>query len=91
MRNAEVKAAATLVGESPTPAGRAAEAPDSAPRAPRAASSAPLLLFEQVSKWYGTVLALNQVTLALTGWSASACATAPTASSAVTRRACASA
>lgn len=27
----------------------------------------PLLLFEQVSKWYGTVLALNQVTLALTG------------------------
>ena len=67
MRNAEVKAAATLVGESPTPAGRAAEAPDSAPRAPRAASSAPLLLFEQVSKWYGTVLALNQVTLALTG------------------------
>jgi ABC-2 type transport system ATP-binding protein len=25
------------------------------------------LLFEQVSKWYGTVLALNQVTLALTG------------------------
>src|SRR5688572_11745918 len=28
---------------------------------------APLLLFEQVSKWYGTVLALNQVTLELTG------------------------
>jgi ABC-2 type transport system ATP-binding protein len=27
----------------------------------------PLLLFEQVSKWYGPVLALNQVTLALTG------------------------
>ncbi|MBA4063558.1 MAG: ABC transporter ATP-binding protein [Isosphaera sp.] len=27
----------------------------------------PLLLFEQVSKWYGTVLALNQVTLELTG------------------------
>src|ERR1700722_929627 len=26
----------------------------------------PLLLFEQVSKWYGTVLALNQVTLELT-------------------------
>jgi ABC-2 type transport system ATP-binding protein len=26
-----------------------------------------LLLFEQVSKWYGTVLALNQVTLELTG------------------------
>jgi ABC-2 type transport system ATP-binding protein len=29
--------------------------------------SEPLLLFEQVSKWYGTVLALNQVTLELTG------------------------
>ena len=27
----------------------------------------PLLLFEQVSKWYGSVLALNQVTLELTG------------------------
>lgn len=27
----------------------------------------PLLLFEQVSKWYGSVLALNQVTLSLTG------------------------
>lgn len=27
----------------------------------------PLLLFEQASKWYGTVLALNQVTLELTG------------------------
>ena len=34
-----------------------------APRTP----SEPLLLFEQVSKWYGTVLALNQVTLELTG------------------------
>src|SRR5262249_54235931 len=29
--------------------------------------SSPLLLFEHVSKWYGTVLALNQVTLELTG------------------------
>src|SRR5947209_16186840 len=29
--------------------------------------SPPLLLFEHVSKWYGTVLALNQVTLELTG------------------------
>jgi ABC-2 type transport system ATP-binding protein len=27
----------------------------------------PLLLFEQVSKWYGSVLGLNQVTLELTG------------------------
>jgi ABC-2 type transport system ATP-binding protein len=30
-------------------------------------SSSPLLLFEHVSKWYGSVLALNQVTLELTG------------------------
>ena len=30
-------------------------------------SGEPLLLFEHVSKWYGTVLALNQVTLELTG------------------------
>jgi ABC-2 type transport system ATP-binding protein len=34
---------------------------------PQQNSAAPLLLFEQVSKWYGTVLALNQVTLELTG------------------------
>ena len=34
--------------------------------APRSALE-PLLLFEHVSKWYGTVLALNQVTLELTG------------------------
>ncbi len=33
----------------------------------RSALAPPLLLFEQVSKWYGTVLALNQVTLALDG------------------------
>jgi ABC-2 type transport system ATP-binding protein len=31
------------------------------------ADASPLLLFEQASKWYGTVLALNQVTLELTG------------------------
>lgn len=31
------------------------------------AASQPLLLFEQVSKWYGPVLALNQVTLELRG------------------------
>ncbi len=30
-------------------------------------SEPPLLLFEQVSKWYGPVLALNQITLELTG------------------------
>ncbi len=34
---------------------------------PSSLNEQPLLLFEQVSKWYGTVLALNQVTLALTG------------------------
>jgi ABC-2 type transport system ATP-binding protein len=32
-----------------------------------ALSQEPLLLFEHVSKWYGTVLALNQITLELTG------------------------
>src|SRR5437879_13067546 len=37
----------------------------SPPRPP--IDAAPLLLFDHVSKWYGTVLALNQVTLELTG------------------------
>src|SRR5829696_3440482 len=40
--------------------------PHPSPLTPEAAAP-PLLLFEHVSKWYGTVLALNQVTLALTG------------------------
>ena len=40
--------------------------PFPSPLTPEAAAE-PLLLFEQVSKWYGTVLALNQVTLELTG------------------------
>jgi ABC-2 type transport system ATP-binding protein len=40
-------------------------APHPSPLTPPAAR--PLLLFEHVSKWYGTVLALNQVTLELTG------------------------
>src|SRR5437764_1071424 len=43
-----------------------AESERSAFRAPRSALE-PLLLFEHVSKWYGPVLALNQVTLELTG------------------------
>src|SRR5918911_5709137 len=30
-------------------------------------NSAPVLLFEQVSKWYGPVIGLNQVTLELRG------------------------
>src|SRR6059058_4571437 len=34
---------------------------------PRPPAAAPLLLFDRVSKWYGTMLALNQVTLELTG------------------------
>ena len=42
-----------------------AAVPHASPPTPH--SEAPLLLFEQVSKWYGTVLALNQVTLELTG------------------------
>ena len=42
-------------------------APRPSPLAPDSKPHAPLLLFEQVSKWYGTVLALNQVTLELTG------------------------
>jgi ABC-2 type transport system ATP-binding protein len=40
----------------------------STPRIPHSALNAPALLsFELVSKWYGHVLALNQVTLTLTG------------------------
>ena len=53
------------------PAGPAApvDAPLTTHHAPPAPSPAPapLLLFEHVSKWYGSVLALNQVTLELTG------------------------
>ena len=45
-----------------TPASRERERPELPPN-----QLAPLLLFEQVSKWYGGVLALNQVTLALAG------------------------
>lgn len=35
--------------------------------ASRSASSEPVLLFEQVSKWYGAVIGVNQVTLELRG------------------------
>lgn len=42
------------------PPGNAAVSREASPRPP-------LLLFEQVSKWYGPVLALNQVTLVLEG------------------------
>ena len=45
---------------------RAVDAPGgSTPAAPPAAAAAPLLLFEHVSKWYGPVIGLNQVTLEL--------------------------
>jgi ABC-2 type transport system ATP-binding protein len=39
----------------------------SAPLAPPAAATEPLLLFERVSKWYGPVIGVNQVTLELRG------------------------
>ncbi|WP_238389314.1 ABC transporter ATP-binding protein [Urbifossiella limnaea] len=41
--------------------------PDEAGKPGADAPGSPLLLFEQASKWYGSVLALNQVTLELTG------------------------
>jgi ABC-2 type transport system ATP-binding protein len=51
----------------PTPAiGRQETAPSSLPQT-SPESQSPLLLFEQASKWYGPVLALNQVTLTLNG------------------------
>jgi ABC-2 type transport system ATP-binding protein len=37
------------------------------PTVPTGSNAEPLVLFEQVSKWYGSVLGLNQVTLELTG------------------------
>lgn len=57
---------------SETPALSATPAPNgglvsSSDLAPCPTPLAPLLLFEHVSKWYGPVLALNQVTLELTG------------------------
>jgi ABC-2 type transport system ATP-binding protein len=67
MRDTELKSAATLADEARIPAAHGERVSDSTFRAPRPSPLAPLLLFEQVSKWYGTVLALNQVTLALTG------------------------
>jgi len=36
-------------------------------RASRSSASAPILLFEQVSKWYSSVIGVNQVTLELRG------------------------
>jgi ABC-2 type transport system ATP-binding protein len=58
MRNAELKTDPRQTPAPRTPVAPAASVPQSA---------LPLLLFEHVSKWYGPVLALNQVTLELTG------------------------
>ena len=60
MRNVELQVEPEHVGVSPLNPARF--------EPPRTSiDSAPLLLFEHVSKWYGSVLALNQVTLELTG------------------------
>lgn len=64
MRHADPHIEARQTGSMSSPSipqPRGADAPRSLGHTP------PLLLFEQVSKWYGTVLALNQVTLELTG------------------------
>jgi len=53
----------TLLDATTEPQAARATAPERRP----ARSEDPLLLFEHVSKWYGSVLALNQVTLELTG------------------------
>ena len=65
MRNAELKAGVAPLPAVPLPGLGPTPAPAAPP--PRPAADGPLLLFEQVSKWYGSVLALNQVTLELRG------------------------
>lgn len=55
------------IGTKNVPAARVFVEGGGSERQPIPDSRPPLLLFEQVSKWYGTVLALNQVTLELTG------------------------
>src|SRR6476620_12666385 len=62
MRRTPLLETTTQHFQGPTPV---PELPASAPSTQHPAL--PLLLFEQVSKWYGSVLALNQVTLELTG------------------------
>ena len=52
---------ATPLNHAPTPP----PAPRSSTLAPRPSSPVPVLVFEQVSKWYGPVLGVNQVTLEL--------------------------
>lgn len=64
MRNEDTLNAATVANTEPS----SVMTSNSALRTPHSAlSSPPLLQFELVSKWYGHVLALNQVTLTLTG------------------------
>src|SRR5262249_41305326 len=66
MRNAELQTPNPRVAEQLEPQeSEMLAGSDSAIR--NSQSAFPLLLFEQVSKWYGTVLALNQVTLVLSG------------------------
>ena len=65
MRRQDAASVDTLVESAPRTATAPTRIEPPSLLAPR--SSLPLLLFEQVSKWYGTVLALNQVTLELTG------------------------
>jgi ABC-2 type transport system ATP-binding protein len=65
MRNAELKTH-RAGGVSPRSAAPIADAGSPGADAPGSVGE-PLLLFEQASKWYGSVLALNQVTLELTG------------------------
>ena len=54
-RSAELK---TAVAVPPAP-------PSSAPRIPRSELGSPVLVCERVSKWYGPVIGINQVTLEL--------------------------
>jgi ABC-2 type transport system ATP-binding protein len=51
----------------PLPAVTEASAPPAAPAPVLVAATEPLLLFERVSKWYGPVIGVNQVTLELRG------------------------
>jgi ABC-2 type transport system ATP-binding protein len=60
MRNAEFPPAVL-------PNGKPGSAVNSELRIPHSTLEGPLLLFEQVSKWFGPVLGLNQVTLDLRG------------------------
>src|SRR6516164_219901 len=64
-RDREVIAAPAAANSHPLAAAASPPAPRALPVP--AATSQPLLLFERVSKWYGPVIGLNQVTLELRG------------------------